>query len=196
MAFLIPSIQFFFGLPRALFCFGIHCNAILGNLPSAMSDGNVTLCRGQQVVCVPRVGRTSLRGETGAEEVVLHSIEVSYKVSRTLRNPVEQHQCRVLGPALCCACLARGACQLLLQKQNENQCLGLTQGHERPALLLRRTAYLSNPLKDGINTSQRTQCAFIRKTSRYEGKAIPFQAWTGPEGFKRLRLPDFKTIGT
>ena len=24
MAFLIPSIQFFFGLPRALFCFGIH----------------------------------------------------------------------------------------------------------------------------------------------------------------------------
>ena len=30
MAFLIPSIQFFFGLPRALFCFGIHFNAILG----------------------------------------------------------------------------------------------------------------------------------------------------------------------
>ena len=33
MAFLIPSIQFFFGLPRALFCFGIHFNVILGNLP-------------------------------------------------------------------------------------------------------------------------------------------------------------------
>ena len=28
------------------------------------------------------------------------------------------------------------------------------------------------------------------------GKAIPIQAWTGPEGPKRLRLPDFKTIGT
>ena len=27
-------------------------------------------------------------------------------------------------------------------------------------------------------------------------KAIPLQAWTGPEGFRRLRLPDFKTIGT
>jgi hypothetical protein len=26
-------------------------------------------------------------------------------------------------------------------------------------------------------------------------KAIPLQAWTGPEGFRRLRLPDFKTIG-
>ena len=29
-------IQFFFGLPRALFCFGIHFNAILGHLPSAI----------------------------------------------------------------------------------------------------------------------------------------------------------------
>ena len=35
MAFLTPFIQFFFGLPRALFCFGIHFNVILGNLPSA-----------------------------------------------------------------------------------------------------------------------------------------------------------------
>jgi len=29
-----------------------------------------------------------------------------------------------------------------------------------------------------------------------EGKAIPLQAWTGPEGSRSLRLPDFKTIGT
>jgi hypothetical protein len=28
------------------------------------------------------------------------------------------------------------------------------------------------------------------------GKAIPLLAWTGPEGSRRLRLPDFKTIGT
>jgi hypothetical protein len=28
------------------------------------------------------------------------------------------------------------------------------------------------------------------------GKAITLQAWTGPEGFRRLRLPDFKTFGT
>jgi len=27
-------------------------------------------------------------------------------------------------------------------------------------------------------------------------KAIPVQAWAGPEGSRRLRLPDFKTIGT
>ena len=36
MAFFIPSIQFFFGLPRALFCFGIHFNAILGSLSSVI----------------------------------------------------------------------------------------------------------------------------------------------------------------
>jgi len=27
-------------------------------------------------------------------------------------------------------------------------------------------------------------------------KAIPLQAWTGPEGSRKLRLPDFMTIGT
>jgi len=29
-----------------------------------------------------------------------------------------------------------------------------------------------------------------------KGKATPLQAWTGPEGSRRLRLPDLKTIGT
>jgi len=27
-------------------------------------------------------------------------------------------------------------------------------------------------------------------------KAISLQAWTGPEGYRRLRLSHFKTIGT
>jgi len=31
--------------------------------------------------------------------------------------------------------------------------------------------------------------------SKGKGKAIPLQAWTGPEGSRRLRPPDFKTIG-
>jgi len=29
-----------------------------------------------------------------------------------------------------------------------------------------------------------------------KGKAIPLQPWTGPEGSRRLRFPDFKTIST
>ena len=30
----------------------------------------------------------------------------------------------------------------------------------------------------------------------YKGKAISLQAWTGPDGKRRLRLPDIKTIDT
>jgi hypothetical protein len=29
-----------------------------------------------------------------------------------------------------------------------------------------------------------------------KGKAIPLQALTGPEGSRKLMLPDFKTVGT
>jgi len=29
-----------------------------------------------------------------------------------------------------------------------------------------------------------------------KGKAIPLQAWTGPEGSRRLRFPDLKAIST
>jgi hypothetical protein len=37
---------------------------------------------------------------------------------------------------------------------------------------------------------------FLVHIVRKKVKAIPIQAWTGPEGSRRLRLPDFKTIGT
>jgi hypothetical protein len=33
-------------------------------------------------------------------------------------------------------------------------------------------------------------------STKVKGKAIPIQALTGPEGSRRLRLPDFKTFGT
>ena len=33
-------------------------------------------------------------------------------------------------------------------------------------------------------------------TVDYKGKTIVLQAWTGSEGSRRLRLPDFKTVGT
>jgi hypothetical protein len=34
------------------------------------------------------------------------------------------------------------------------------------------------------------------KTTVVKGKSIPLQTWTGPEGSRSLRLPEFKTIGT
>jgi hypothetical protein len=41
-----------------------------------------------------------------------------------------------------------------------------------------------------------TVVGLIVFSKKLSGKAIPLQAWTGPEGSRRLRLPDFKTIGT
>jgi hypothetical protein len=38
--------------------------------------------------------------------------------------------------------------------------------------------------------------AFKRMKGKGKGKEIPLQAWTGREGSRRLRLPDFKTIST
>jgi hypothetical protein len=34
------------------------------------------------------------------------------------------------------------------------------------------------------------------KKSKGKGKAMPAHAWTDPVGSSRLRLPNFKTIGT
>ena len=45
-------------------------------------------------------------------------------------------------------------------------------------------------------------CATSRKVAgsipdgTIKGKAIPLQAWTGPEGSRRCRFPDFVTVGT
>jgi hypothetical protein len=36
----------------------------------------------------------------------------------------------------------------------------------------------------------------VKFTCKGKGKTIPVQAWTSPEGFRWLRLPDLKTIGT
>jgi len=48
----------------------------------------------------------------------------------------------------------------------------------------------------GPRESKRNPKVDYNKILRGKGKEIPLQAWTGPEGSRRLRLPDFKTIGT
>jgi len=37
--------------------------------------------------------------------------------------------------------------------------------------------------------------ANIHRVYSHENKAVPVQVWTGPEGSRRLRLPDFRTLG-
>ena len=36
----------------------------------------------------------------------------------------------------------------------------------------------------------------VKLLGKGKAKAIPSQAWDDPEGSRRLRLPDFKTIDT
>jgi len=36
----------------------------------------------------------------------------------------------------------------------------------------------------------------VYHTFHGKGKAIPLEAWTGPEGSRKLSFPDFKIIGT
>jgi len=46
-----------------------------------------------------------------------------------------------------------------------------------------------------VKRSERRDAQRRRINKNGKGKAIPLQAWRGPEGSKRLRLPDFETIG-
>jgi hypothetical protein len=39
-------------------------------------------------------------------------------------------------------------------------------------------------------------CVLLRERLFLNKKVTPLQPWTGLEGFRRLRLPDFKTFGT
>jgi hypothetical protein len=41
-----------------------------------------------------------------------------------------------------------------------------------------------------------TLCTADMPNAHVNSKAIPLQPWTGPEGSRRLRIPDFKTVNT
>jgi hypothetical protein len=49
---------------------------------------------------------------------------------------------------------------------------------------------------DYLTKSQFSALVLFTKSGKGKGKATPSQALTGTEGSRRLRLPDFKTIGT
>jgi hypothetical protein len=56
-----------------------------------------------------------------------------------------------------------------------------------------RSVYYTDRITAHEDTSFEAE---VMMSAAGKGKAIPLQAWTGPEGSRRLRLPDFKTIGT
>jgi hypothetical protein len=49
----------------------------------------------------------------------------------------------------------------------------------------------------GLGCADRSVFAVNKRNNKLQGKgkAIPLQAWTGPEGPRRLRLPDVKIVG-
>jgi len=60
---------------------------------------------------------------------------------------------------------------------------------------LRRDSGYFPLLLSSIALSIRSTLCSLGSKGKVKGTAIPLQAWTGPEGSRRLRLPDFKTIG-
>ena len=64
--------------------------------------------------------------------------------------------------------------------------------------------HVVHPHQTQVRKVQDGQCAYNvafiagggECSKKKKGKSVPLQAWTGPEGSRRLRLPDFKTIGT
>jgi hypothetical protein len=66
-------------------------------------------------------------------------------------------------------------------------------------LVVFQTVYQLEPLN--VQTHSCKSAAYIEDSLMMsehvgKGKATPLQTLTGPEGSRRLRLPDFKTIGT
>ena len=55
---------------------------------------------------------------------------------------------------------------------------------------------LKSPSDVAFLDSEASQCSSSVTILKGKGKAIPLQAWTGTQGSRRVRLPDFKTIGT
>jgi hypothetical protein len=47
-----------------------------------------------------------------------------------------------------------------------------------------------------FNIYKLTRVKSTCSSDKGKGKAIPVQAWTGPDGSRRVRIPDLKTIGT
>ena len=87
------------------------------------------------------------------------------------------------------------SCEKWSQRGRERPTWANWIGHipRRNCLLIHVTEWNVEGTKDE-EEDVRNHWITLRKIGN--GKAIPLQAWTGREGSRRLRLPDFKTIGT
>jgi hypothetical protein len=50
-----------------------------------------------------------------------------------------------------------------------------------------------NTRQDTCDFDRKMQKPYTNKFIKVKGKAVPLQAWSGPEGSRKLRFPDFMT---
>jgi len=97
---------------------------------------------------------------------------------------LEYDICSLVDKYHCCQESAASIC-----RAEHSTALGSTE-----TILLTYQCKCTHIPDNDINAHVRISNPHIRKP--YKGKAIPVQTWTGSEGSRRLRLPDFKKVGT
>jgi len=70
--------------------------------------------------------------------------------------------------------------------------LATTLGSHKLLKLVQRQFFWNTKVHYPIHNSTPLTPILVKRI----GKAVPLQAWTGPEGSRNFRLPDFKKIGT
>jgi hypothetical protein len=75
----------------------------------------------------------------------------------------------------------------------------LTQAQKNLIIFGKSSGYVT-PRAVGLNRIKKEQYKVTQQpcglSASSKGTLIPLQAWMGPEGSRRPRLPDFKTIST
>jgi hypothetical protein len=79
-----------------------------------------------------------------------------------------------------------GTFRLVAQRLNQYATPG-------PVLCVVLTKYLYVPAGFRREVDENCDVLGYYAMSKCKGKAVPLQAWSGPEGFRKLRFPDFMT---
>ena len=105
----------------------------------------------------------------------------------------------------CCVLSGRGLCDWLITRPEESYRLWRVVVCDQETSKTRGLKPATGPWKYNHNglqsqenkqTNKQYQCINKISCLKITGKAMPLLVWTGPEGSRRLRLSDFKTVST
>jgi len=120
-------------------------------------------------------------------ELWLHAISIS---SGHIHFPAASHLGKIHGTHWIGSRVSCNAGSLLLIFARHRRQFSGNHDHFLITIIILQARIISIKSMSNINKH------ICNTTYCVKGKANPLQTWTGPEGFRRLRLPDFKTIGT